>query len=159
MLDLSPTKLFVIVIIAVVIVGPRRLPGVAHELAKLWRRVREIHAELDREVRQSIPDLPAGVDLVRYARSPVALLNQLIETPLTQEHASSGNVVTPEALYADGSDGSNGPPAGSVATLNARSGEFPPASGRSAESDRSAPRISTGGDRASLAAADDPCMN
>ena len=32
---------------------------------------------IDEEVRQNIPDLPSTQDIARFARSPVALLNQL----------------------------------------------------------------------------------
>lgn len=79
MLDLSPTKLIVVLIVAVIVVGPRRLPRVAHELARGWRRLRALHSEIDREVRKSIPGLPPDLDLVRYARSPVALLNRFAD--------------------------------------------------------------------------------
>lgn len=79
MLDLSPTKLIIIFIVVVVLLGPKRLPEVARQLGAGWRKVRELHLRVDRELRQSLPDLPSSQDIVRFARSPVSLLNQLAE--------------------------------------------------------------------------------
>ena len=79
MLDLSPTKLLIIFVVVVVILGPKRLPEVARQLGAGWRKVRELHTRLDSEIRQAVPDLPSSQDIVRFARSPVSLLNQLAD--------------------------------------------------------------------------------
>jgi|SRR5579863_1187769 len=79
MLDLSPTKLLVILVVALVVVGPQRIPRVAREFARGWRRLCEVRAEIEREVRQTVPGLPPSLDVARYARSPIALLNRLAE--------------------------------------------------------------------------------
>jgi TatA/E family protein of Tat protein translocase len=78
-LDLSPTKLIIIFVVVVVLLGPKRLPEVARQLGAGWRKLRELHLQLDRELRQSIPDLPSSQEIVRLARSPVTLLNQLAD--------------------------------------------------------------------------------
>jgi TatA/E family protein of Tat protein translocase len=78
-LDLSPTKLLIIFVVVVVILGPKRLPEVARQLGAGWRKVRELHTRLDSEIRQAVPDLPSSQDIVRFARSPVSLLNQLAD--------------------------------------------------------------------------------
>lgn len=90
MLDLSPTKILIILIVGVLLLGPKRLPQVARQLGAGWRRLRELHDQIDSEVRKSIPDLPSSHDLVRMARSPVALLNQLAEMP-TEPPAANGH--------------------------------------------------------------------
>ncbi len=79
MLDLSPTKLLIIFVVVVVLLGPKRLPEVARQLGAGWRKVRELHLRLDNELRQVAPDLPSSQDIVRFARSPVTLLNQLAD--------------------------------------------------------------------------------
>ena len=79
MLDLSPTKLLIIFVVVVVLLGPKRLPEVARQLGAGWRKLRELHLQVDRELRQSLPDLPSSQEIVRFARSPVALLNQLAD--------------------------------------------------------------------------------
>jgi Sec-independent protein translocase protein TatA len=79
MLDLSPVKLLLLLIVATILVGPDKLPQVARQLGAGWRRLRELHQQLDHEVRQNIPDLPSTQEIARFARSPVALLNQLAQ--------------------------------------------------------------------------------
>ncbi len=79
MLDLSPTKLLIIFVVVVVLLGPKRLPEVARQLGAGWRKLRQLHLQLDSELRQVVPDLPSSQDIVRFARSPVALLNQLAD--------------------------------------------------------------------------------
>jgi TatA/E family protein of Tat protein translocase len=104
-LDLSPTKLVVILVVAVVLLGPKRLPQVARQLGAGWRRVREVSRQIDQEVRHSIPDLPSSQDIVRFARSPVTLLNQLADMPATP----------PDALVED--PGAPAPPEGHLAVV------------------------------------------
>jgi sec-independent protein translocase protein TatB len=79
MLDLSPVKLLFILIVAMILLGPDKLPQVARQMGSAWRRLRELQQRIDSEVRQSIPDLPSTQDIARFARSPVALLNQLAD--------------------------------------------------------------------------------
>jgi TatA/E family protein of Tat protein translocase len=78
-LDLSPTKLLIILIVVVVLLGPKRLPEVARQLGAGWRRLRDLHGQLDRELRQTMPDLPTSQEIVRLARSPLTLLGQLAD--------------------------------------------------------------------------------
>jgi sec-independent protein translocase protein TatB len=80
-LDLSPTKLIIIFVVVVVLLGPKRLPEVARQLGAWWRKLRDLHGQLDRELRQTMPDLPSSQDIVRFARSPITLLNQLADQP------------------------------------------------------------------------------
>jgi TatA/E family protein of Tat protein translocase len=89
-LDLSPTKLLIIFIVVVVLLGPKRLPEVARQLGAGWRKLRDLHGRFDRELRQTMPDLPTSQDIVRFARSPITLLEQLADRhddPPTQDRA------------------------------------------------------------------------
>jgi sec-independent protein translocase protein TatB len=81
MLDLSPAKLLVVFIVAMILLGPNKLPQVARQLGAGWRQLRNFHERVDAEVRQNMPDLPSTQDIARIARSPVALLNKLAEMP------------------------------------------------------------------------------
>jgi sec-independent protein translocase protein TatB len=81
MLDLSPAKLLVVFIVAMILLGPNKLPQVARQLGAGWRQLRGFHERVDAEVRQNMPDLPSTQDIARIARSPVALLNKLAEMP------------------------------------------------------------------------------
>jgi len=81
MLDLSPAKLLVVLIVAMILLGPNKLPQVARQLGAGWRQLRSFHDRVDAEVRHNMPDLPSTQDIARIARSPVALLNKLAEMP------------------------------------------------------------------------------
>ena len=106
MLDLSPTKLIIIFVVVVVLLGPKRLPEVARQLGAGWRKVRELHLRLDSELRQAVPDLPSSQDIVRFARSPVTLLNQLAdvhgESPSQDEDAHADGVAGTRAAEETG---------------------------------------------------------
>ncbi len=94
MLDLSPTKLLVIFVVVVVLLGPKRLPEVARQLGAGWRKLRELHMQVDRELRQSLPDLPSSQDIVRFARSPVSLLNALADRHEDQQQITRDDAGT-----------------------------------------------------------------
>jgi len=80
MLDLSPAKLLIIAIVAVILLGPDKLPQVARQAGAGWRKIRDFHQRVESEVRDNIPDLPSTQEIARLARSPVALLNHFANT-------------------------------------------------------------------------------
>jgi sec-independent protein translocase protein TatB len=80
-LDLSPTKLIIIFIVVIVLLGPKRLPQVARQLGAGWRKLTGFQQQIEHEIRQTLPDLPSSQDIVRFARSPVTMLNQLAQMP------------------------------------------------------------------------------
>lgn len=113
MLDLSPTKIIIILVVVVVLLGPKRLPEVARQLGAGWRKVREYHRQFDHELRQTIPDLPTSQEIVRFARSPVALLNQLADRQGEPSKSEGGAGL--DRLDGDGSPSGSGSGSGSPA--------------------------------------------
>ena len=89
MLSLSPMKVMIIVAAVVLLLGPDKLPEVAHKMGSAWQTLRRFQQRVETEVRDALPDLPSTGDLARMARSPVTVLNQLADraqnTPLTGE--------------------------------------------------------------------------
>ena len=79
MFDLSPFKIMVIVAVALLLLGPDKLPEMAHKLGSSWRALKRLQEKIETEVREAIPDLPSTGDIVRIARSPVNMLNQLAD--------------------------------------------------------------------------------
>lgn len=69
----------VIVAVALLLLGPDKLPEVAHKLGSSWRALKRLQEKVEAEVREAIPDLPSTGDLVRIARNPVNMLNQLAD--------------------------------------------------------------------------------
>jgi sec-independent protein translocase protein TatB len=78
--NLDPGKLLVIGVVAILVLGPDRLPAAARRVGATWTSFNEFRHRMESEVRQSIPDLPATDELVRLARSPAALLHHLSDT-------------------------------------------------------------------------------
>jgi sec-independent protein translocase protein TatB len=77
MLNLDPAKLLIIGVVAIILLGPDKLPQVARQVGGAWRSFNEFRHRMETEVRSSIPDLPSSHDIARLARSPSALLNHL----------------------------------------------------------------------------------
>jgi Sec-independent protein translocase protein TatA len=82
MLNLDPSKLLVIGMVVIIVLGPERLPHVARQIGGAWRSFSEFRQRMESEVRSSLPDLPSTTELASYARSPSALLNRLASTPV-----------------------------------------------------------------------------
>jgi sec-independent protein translocase protein TatB len=76
-LNLDPAKLLIIAVVAVILLGPDKLPQVARQAGAAWRSFNDFRHRMENEVRNSIPDLPSSTDIARLARSPSALLNHL----------------------------------------------------------------------------------
>src|SRR5580704_11501679 len=77
MFNLDPAKLLVIAVVAIILLGPDKLPQVARQVGAAWRSFNEFRHRMETEVRSTMPDLPPSHEIARLARSPSALLNKL----------------------------------------------------------------------------------
>jgi TatA/E family protein of Tat protein translocase len=84
---LSPIKIMVIVAVVLLLMGPDKLPEVAHRLGSSWRALKRLQERVESEVREAIPDLPSTGDIARIVRSPINLLNQLSDQVDAKEAA------------------------------------------------------------------------
>jgi sec-independent protein translocase protein TatA len=84
---LSPIKIMVIVAVVLLLMGPDKLPEVAHRLGSRWRALKRLQERVESEVRDAIPDLPSTGDIARIVRSPINLLNQLSDNVDAKEAA------------------------------------------------------------------------
>jgi TatA/E family protein of Tat protein translocase len=84
---LSPIKIMVIVAVVLLLLGPDKLPEVAHRLGSSWRALKRLQERVETEVRDAIPDLPSTGDIARIVRSPINLLNQLSDSVDAKEAA------------------------------------------------------------------------
>ena len=97
-LNLDPAKLLVIAAVAVILLGPDRLPQVARQVGAAWRSLTDVRHRMETEVRSSIPDLPSSSEIARLARSPSALLDHLSN----MSPDADGTPVTPSAPQSGG---------------------------------------------------------
>jgi sec-independent protein translocase protein TatB len=121
MFNLDPGKLLVIAVVAIILLGPDKLPQFARQVGGAWRSFNEFRHRMESEVRNTMPDLPPTSEIARLARSPSALLNHLSsmssdEDPAkegTTEGAATGEGASPDGAAttdAEAPDGSFQPP-------------------------------------------------
>jgi TatA/E family protein of Tat protein translocase len=99
-LDLSPTKLLIIFVVAVVLLGPKRLPQVARQLGAGWRKVKAMRDQIDSELRRSVPDLPTSQEIVHFARAPLRVLDHFANLPPEPSGPANGPGSTAAAAEA-----------------------------------------------------------
>jgi len=63
---LDPAKILVLLIIALIVLGPERLPNAARQLGGAWRELNRLREKFEEEVRSAVPDL----DLPSIPTSP-----------------------------------------------------------------------------------------
>jgi TatA/E family protein of Tat protein translocase len=121
-LNLDPAKLLIIAVVAIILLGPDKLPQVARQAGAAWRSFNDFRHRMENEVRNSIPDLPSSTEIARLARSPTALLDHL------------SNMAPDGTDGSDGTESANGgPSANGAAGVAETSAEGPLAEGTSAE--------------------------
>ncbi len=87
---LSPAKLLVILVVALVVLGPDKLPKMARQIGSLWSDFRSFRQRLESGVRDTFPDLPSTETITQVVRSPVAFLDNLADTHAAEQ--GNGNV-------------------------------------------------------------------
>jgi Sec-independent protein translocase protein TatA len=89
-----------ILVIALIVLGPDKLPSAARRIGAMWSDVKRWRAQLESEVRSAFPDLPPTTEIARAVRSPLSLLDRLADEHVgpsersDSEHAASGPVTS-----------------------------------------------------------------
>jgi len=79
MVLLSPPKLLMVLVIALIVLGPDKLPSMARRVGAAWSDFTRWRAQLESEVRATFPDLPSTTEITKAVRSPLSLLDRLAE--------------------------------------------------------------------------------
>ena len=166
MLSLSPAKLLVILVVALIVLGPDKLPQMARQLGAFWHDIRLWRGRIENEVRDTFPNLPPTHEVARVVRSPLAFLDRLAdehERTLESEEGDGAAGRSDATGTPPGTDSSPAAPTPSSGTTpDMSNGATPASNGAGAprpSDDRppgygSAPRPAPG-----VVAADDPSMN
>ena len=88
MVLLSPPKLLMILVIALIVLGPDKLPSVARRIGATWSDFTRWRTQLESEVRATFPEIPSTTEIARAVRSPVSLLDRLAEEHRLEDHPS-----------------------------------------------------------------------
>jgi sec-independent protein translocase protein TatB len=102
MLSLTPAKIMVVLVVALIVLGPEKLPGVARQLGALWGDLRRWRSRIESEVRGVFPDLPPTHEVAQVVRSPLTFLNRLADEHERSEAANGNSAV--HAAVAGSSD-------------------------------------------------------
>jgi Sec-independent protein translocase protein TatA len=115
---LSPAKILVILVVALIVLGPDKLPKVAKQIGGLWGDFRRFRERLESDVRGSFPDLPSTETITQAVRSPLSFLDNLADSHSTENGATSAvaNGSEPPDVHGDALQSSTGPnrPVGTV---------------------------------------------
>ncbi len=122
---LSPAKLLVILVVALIVLGPEKLPQVARQLGALWGDFRAFRERLETQVRDSFPDLPSTDRITQAVRSPISFLDELAN--------AHGGPAAPAASAAGPSSGASGSEPPTDGATTATGGGAAAAGGRRAE--------------------------
>lgn len=71
---LDPGKILVILVIALVVLGPERLPRAARQLGAAWRELTRVRDQVTDEMRSALPD----IDLPNIPRMPTNMVSGFI---------------------------------------------------------------------------------
>jgi TatA/E family protein of Tat protein translocase len=88
---LSPAKVLIILVVALVVLGPDKLPKVAKQIGALWGEFRKFRDRLESDVRDNFPDLPSTQTITQAVRSPLSFLDNLADTHSAENGATSGS--------------------------------------------------------------------
>jgi sec-independent protein translocase protein TatB len=100
MFNLDPGKLLAIAVVAIILLGPDKLPQFARQVGGAWRTFNDFRHRMESEVRSTMPDLPPTSEIARLARSPSALLTHL--SNLSSEDEAPDGSFQPPASGANG---------------------------------------------------------
>lgn len=101
---LSPAKLLIILVVALFVLGPDKLPKVAKQIGGLWGDFRKFRERLESDVRGSFPDLPSTDKITQAVRSPLSFLESFVDPTTSENGATSTAVVSSESLDGFGKD-------------------------------------------------------
>jgi sec-independent protein translocase protein TatB len=86
---LSPAKVLIILVVALVVLGPDKLPKVAKQIGALWGEFRRFREKLESDVRGSFPDLPSTDTITQAVRSPLSFLDNLADAHSAENGTTS----------------------------------------------------------------------
>ena len=106
--SLDPAKILVILVFALVVVGPQRLPQAARQLATAWKELSRIRDTVREEIRSALPDLGLDeLDLPHLPKSPSAAVGGFVRdlaSGLSSTESANGAETADAEATASGAD-------------------------------------------------------
>ena len=80
MLSISPAKILVVLLVALIVLGPDKLPGMARQAGNFLHELRRLRDRVESEMRSVMPEgMPLPSEIVR---SPLAFLASAADVPV-----------------------------------------------------------------------------
>lgn len=70
MFDITPLKILIVLVVALVVLGPERLPSLAHQVARGWSDFRRFRDRFESEVRDTVAGKPVTKPAATNASVP-----------------------------------------------------------------------------------------
>jgi Sec-independent protein translocase protein TatA len=81
-----------ILVVALIVLGPDKLPSAARRVGAMWSEFKRWRTHLETEVRSAFPDLPSTTEIARAVRSPITMLDRLADEHGATSGAGPGSV-------------------------------------------------------------------
>jgi sec-independent protein translocase protein TatB len=107
--SLDPAKILVILVIALIVLGPERLPKVARQAGAAWREFLRVRQEVTDEVRSALPD-PADLPTIPRLPSVRGTLTRYISDDPAKAIGAGPDDAGSAAAAANGGDGTRRDP-------------------------------------------------
>lgn len=117
--SLDPAKILVVLVVALIVLGPERLPRLARQAGAAWRELTRVRDEVADELRSALPDKSELPIIPRIPSVRGTLTRYITETP---EVSTDGVATVPNG---DGAD-RDVHPAGASSSATGAVGEFAP---------------------------------
>jgi sec-independent protein translocase protein TatB len=92
--NLDPAKLLVILVIALVVLGPERLPKAARQIGGVWHELTRLRDQVTEEVRGAMPDMSdlPKIPKIPYSKGSIASLLFDSSAPTASSTDEAGGV-------------------------------------------------------------------
>ncbi len=107
MLDITPTKLLIVLVFGLIILGPDKLPRVARQVGEAWSNLKGLRQRMEDEMKGIFPQLPSTTEIASAVRSPISLLDRLAESHETYKAAEAKDTETGTSLGMDTNRGTD----------------------------------------------------
>lgn len=83
MFDLSPGKILILAVVALIILGPEKLPGALRSVGKFWGEFQSFRSTMESQVRDAVGQLPGGLSST-LGSGLTAGISSALQNPLTR---------------------------------------------------------------------------
>lgn len=108
--DITPVKILIVAVIALLVLGPEKLPEMTRKAGKAWAEFKSFRANMEAQVRETVGDVPGFSELSKLSK----LSNVGIKSTIASTVSSAMSM--PTSAGSSGAPAAPAPPSASGAT-------------------------------------------